>query len=252
MDYFLLLLVGKISKCTATHLRYLLGAAFGASMACVCIILTCIPGVMRIIIAYGFVGIVMLKICFKIKEFSKLYSATLYLYFFTFLYGGFFEWLKSQIPFFRRNGLTLLGLVSFGYFFCLFLLYVMNKIKGNGSQNIYQTTIYIGQEKIQVKALLDTGNSLMEPISKKPVSIINKSVMEVYLEELRQHGFRVIPFHSIGKEHGILEGYEVTQIIITKEERSIVISKGLLGIYEGRLSSSDEYQMILHPLWMKE
>lgn len=252
MDYFLLLLVGKLLKCTATHLRLILGAAFGAGMACVCIILTNVPGFMRIVIAYGFVGIVMLKICFKIKEFRKLYSATLYLYFFTILYGGFFGWLKSQIPFFRKNGLTLLSLVSSGYFFCLFLLFSMKKIKENRSENLYHTTIYIDQEQIQVKALLDTGNSLMEPISKKPVSIIEKSVVEKYLESLRQNGFRAIPFHSIGKAHGILDGFEVTQIIITKEDRNIVINKGIIGVYEGKLSGSGKYQMILHPILMEE
>lgn len=63
--------------------------------------------------------------------------------------------------------------------------------------------------------------------------------------------FRAIPFHSIGKAHGILEGYELTELIIFEENEQIKIERPVVGLFDGKLSAKAAYQMILHPALIK-
>lgn len=106
---------------------------------------------------------------------------------------------------------------------------------------------------IRMLALLDTGNGLIEPISKKPVCLVEKKFLEENMAkeggriEFHPHKFRVIPYHSVGKENGILRGYEMDRLIIDTDERRIMVEKPMIGIIEGRVSVNGTYRMILQP-----
>lgn len=100
--------------------------------------------------------------------------------------------------------------------------------------------------KLTLKALLDTGNGLREPISGRPVSIIERDVYDTLCHQTIQERYRVIPYHSIGKEHGILQGTEVDELIIWREDEPYVQKKAVIALYEGKLSGNGSYQMILH------
>ncbi len=60
-------------------------------------------------------------------------------------------------------------------------------------------------------ALIDSGNSLFEPISGKPVCVVGRTVFEA-LWEGAQEGFRAVPYHSIGKSRGILPAYLLAEL----------------------------------------
>ena len=66
-------------------------------------------------------------------------------------------------------------------------------------------------------------------------------------QEKRPEKMRVIPFHSIGKENGILEGYEVDKIEIEYNAEKRELNKVMIAVFQGKLSSKGEYQMILPP-----
>ncbi len=105
----------------------------------------------------------------------------------------------------------------------------------------------IGNKEISCIGLVDTGNSLFDPLTGKPVIILERSVMEKHNITIPIKGFRVIPFRSIGKQNGVLKGFIADRIQITQEEETREIPGVVVGIYEGRLNMNDEYQMILHP-----
>lgn len=247
MDYYVLLLVCKLLKCTATHVRLLLGAVFGAVCACLCLVFLDVPEVIRVIISYGFVGLFMLKISFRIHHFQTLFRALVYLYVVTFLYGGFFSFLNQLSPFVQQYELSLLSIISFGYFFCLIAITIIKKMNKSKLENIYQVTLTLGGKEHQVKALLDTGNSLTEPISQKPVSIIEFAILEPFILELEEKGMRVVPYHSVGMSNGLLKAYEFEVLNITNEECNITVKKEYIAVYDGILSAKGSYQMILHP-----
>ena len=65
---------------------------------------------------------------------------------------------------------------------------------------------YRGAEgPLRIHALVDSGNTLTEPISGAPVSVLDARIFyRLWPEGLS--GFRVIPYHSVGKKSGILKG----------------------------------------------
>lgn len=94
---------------------------------------------------------------------------------------------------------------------------------------------------ISVKALKDTGNHLIDPLTKKPVSIIEKDVINKLISEKTRMVY--VPFQSVGKHHGIMKACIVEQLEVEgRKYRNAVI-----GLFEGTLSKNNEYNMILHP-----
>lgn len=58
--------------------------------------------------------------------------------------------------------------------------------------------------------------------------------------------YRIIPFRSIGKEDGILEGTEVDALIICGKEGQKIEKDAVIALYKGRLSGDGSFQMILN------
>lgn len=99
---------------------------------------------------------------------------------------------------------------------------------------------------MKVKALLDTGNSLREPISKQPVCLIEETLLaKITLEN--PMFFRAIPFHSVGCMEGMLYGVQIPKITIYIEDDIYVIEQAVCAGIHHPLSSNGAYQMILHP-----
>lgn len=123
---------------------------------------------------------------------------------------------------------------------------------------IYPVILIEGDTQYHMKALLDTGNSLIEPISKKPVCIVGQNVFEQETvkegerKKFQPRTFRVIPYHSVGKENGILSGYEMDRLIIDTDERKVIIEKPMIGISRVPVGSPQSYQMILQPELLRE
>lgn len=121
-------------------------------------------------------------------------------------------------------------------------------------QRIFYPVTLIGNGmELRMTALLDTGNGLIEPVSQKPVSLIGKDVWkekaakEGGRKEFLPQKFRAIPYHSVGKEKGILCGYEMQRLIIDTDERRIIVENPMIGISDVPVGADASYQMILHP-----
>ena len=97
-----------------------------------------------------------------------------------------------------------------------------------------------------IRALLDTGNSLLEPISRKPVCIVEEEILACIT--LQNPLFlRAIPYRSIGCEQGTLYGVEIPKIKIFAEDASYTAECVICAGTPHKLSSKNMYQMILHP-----
>ena len=251
MDTLLLFLIRKVLRCTATRLRILLGSGFGAGMACVLTAVPLVPAWVKILTGYGMVSICMIKISFSGMNFKMACRAAVYLYGFSFLMGGVLEVLSEQIPFFRAHGMGVLGVCSAGVFTYGLFVDFYTKWKNHSGDAVLPVKVVWQDRELLLKALVDTGNSLYEPLGGKPVSIVEKNVMERMFCGGRPQCFRAIPFHSIGKAYGILDGYELTELIIFGKNEMIKIEKPMVGLFDGKLSAGAAYQMILHPTLTK-
>ena len=122
----------------------------------------------------------------------------------------------------------------------------------------YPVVLYCDGVEYPMKALVDTGNGLIEPISKKAVSLVGKDYFERQWEkEGERKGFqpvrfRVIPYHAVGTPNGILHGYEMDRLIIFTGDRKVEILKPMIGISENAVGNRGTYQMILQPQLLSE
>ena len=69
---------------------------------------------------------------------------------------------------------------------------------------------------LQIKGWLDSGNTLKEPITGRPVCIVRPGLMETLLSCMEQPELRytVIPYHSVGVEKSLLEGYRIDRLVV--------------------------------------
>ena len=105
------------------------------------------------------------------------------------------------------------------------------------------------ERELQILGLIDTGNGLTDPVSGQPVAIMEETVWNEMQKEKRPEKYKVIPFHSIGKKRGILEGYEVERIEIECESEKKELTNVTIAVFQGKLSVKGDYQIILPPQW---
>lgn len=101
-------------------------------------------------------------------------------------------------------------------------------------------------ENVVYKALFDTGNFLIDPISGKPVSVVEETDITRRWLEMYPQKYKIIPYQSVGRAHGILEGIVVDELMIQKEREQVVKKGAVIALYKGKLSKDGAFQMILN------
>lgn len=242
MDYILLMLLRKMLACTATHARVIVGAAAGAVLTCVIIVVPFPWVFVKLLLFHGVVNVIMLKAGLCVEWGRPFVKAFLFLYVGSFLLGGIIGFLHQYI----RTGSLFFALALLGY--CLtsgIWSLIEALIQYNRTHCV--AMLFWKERSCQVKTLIDTGNRLRDDKTGKPVSIIRPDVA-------RRLGFFEIPesskelhyihFHSIGKSEGKLPVFEIDKMCFTKDK--VEILRPLLAVC-GDEMDSDSYGMILNP-----
>ncbi|MCL6560885.1 MAG: sigma-E processing peptidase SpoIIGA [Firmicutes bacterium] len=131
--------------------------------------------------------------------------------------------------------------------------------------------IYMGARKVELEALLDTGNQLTDPVSMCPVVIVEYDSISDFLppglRKVLESGFepdftaigaeledpkwatrlRLIPYRSLGKSGGLLIGFKPDAVEVVYGGRVIRVTRVVVGIYRQRLSPEAKYNALLHP-----
>ncbi len=114
------------------------------------------------------------------------------------------------------------------------------------SRCIYEVILTQEGENVVCRALFDTGNLLTDPVSGKPVSVVEETnTMRGWIEKYPQK-YKIIPYQSVGREHGILEGIVVDELVIHREREQVVKRGAVVAFYKGKLSKNGDFQMILN------
>ena len=122
--------------------------------------------------------------------------------------------LIKRVPFLRKSMGGIAGILGMGT--AAFLLFSWAQERQRGKECVCRVSLVNGLEKVSVSALIDSGNSLVEPISGKPVSIIEKDVFASLWKKEPDY-YRAVPFHSIGKKRGMLKGFLLPEIHIERD-----------------------------------
>ncbi|WP_427338505.1 sigma-E processing peptidase SpoIIGA [Caloranaerobacter sp. DY30410] len=153
----------------------------------------------------------------------------------------------------------------------ILIKYTWSYIYGKISKDkiLVPITISLKNREVHIIALVDTGNSLKDPLTDTPVIIVQFSAIKKILPEKTKKFFemhdvkdlrlilpflqelgqdlkiRVIPFKTIGQENGVLFGFKPDKVIIKDQDRAI--TNIIVGIYNDKLSNDNKYEALLHP-----
>lgn len=247
MNLYLYLLTARTLKRTATRLRITVGSLVQSLLFCILILMPGIPAGIKRFVGPMIVSIVSTAVIFRCKNAYELFRCTGYQFIYAFVLGGALKFLFTSVPVLRGRQENIWYVPGAGFFGYWMVSWWIAQVKRKKTVHLYTVHLCGYDGTITVKALADTGNSLVEPISGKPVSVVEDGVLDKLEGVKVPEKLKLIPYHSVGKENGMMEGYEIPEIVIEDDREKIRWQKVIVGISRNRISAGGQYQMILHP-----
>lgn len=243
MDALVLLLVRQLRKHSAGIWRIFLSAGFGATAAV--FLFLQLPGWgWYQLLLHAVVNPWMVLIGLGKKKPKEFGADLLWTYGITLLLGGVLNW--GMEAFGQWEYFWLWVLV--GSFACLLAAYGIKRQQAR--RECFEVLLLTGREKLQLTGFLDTGNLLIDPFVHQPVHIIQEDLLETALEE-EQMSIRYIPFHSLGKEQGMLPVVTLPAMYIRETEGNgketvTFVERPVFGLAREKLFQNRDYQVILN------
>ena len=226
-DYLLLTVTGRVLKIRIPEVRRLLAAGIGSLTVCLVYLAGGQNSLAGKLIQYGAAAAGMVFTSLPKNQRGLFWKALFLLY---------------------LNGFLFFTLLSYELLSLAAKLLFRQKEQ---EQSIYAVTIRYQENTCTVRALLDTGNRLRDPVFGKPVSIITADLKTELLGE-QEPVMYPIPYHSVGRKTGFLPAFYADALELTGMDGACIrTEKPLLGITKEPLSLTENYSMILHPALMK-
>lgn len=271
LNFIIILSTAIIGKTNISFIRIFLSSVIGGLFAIFNYIIH-INSILGIIFKI-IISIIMMIIAFPKCNFRKKIKQLMFFYLVSFTFGGiafmllFFINPKNIII--RSNHLVgsypikiaiISGIIGFIIFFAISKI-----IKNNFTKKsiLCEIEIFYNGNVQKIKAMLDTGNFLKEPITKTDVIIVEKESLKSLIskdildniqsilqgkwlesENLHSYKLKLIPFSSLGNENGLLIGFKPDYIKIYSEEE-FMTNNVLIGVYDGKLSKSNLYTSLI-------
>ncbi len=170
------------------------------------------------------------------------------------------------------NGIFYIGkggymLIMIGAFTGMVIVFVLVKFirrRISRGTEIVDVSIEIMGGTLKCHGKVDSGNYLRDPLSGKPVSLIERKVAEntwgvIENNKNWENRVRVIPYKSVGCCGGTLTAVRCDSITIDRGEvfgrGKIYLRNAIIGFYEGSFAKKDEedsYSVLLQPDMLNE
>ncbi|MCP3026203.1 sigma-E processing peptidase SpoIIGA [Halobacillus sp. A5] len=281
MDGMILYLTQGITRAKTSNLRILLGA-FVAS--CIVPVTVLMPDFwMATITGKFFYSLLIIAAAFTFVSIRTAFIQWLTFYFVTFAIGGtlvgihFF--LNNQVQINQGEIITLS--TGFGdpfswIFVCigfplswLFTKWRMEHVQAHRlkTEDLYRVKIEFNGNSIVCTGLVDSGNHLIDPISKKMVFLADCHVWRNFfnndmvtkltgeeqmegienLEEPYRSAVRLIPYQGAGTGGQLMVTFVVDHITVYTSDGDLVVKKPLLGVQAHDLTVDQMYHILIHP-----
>lgn len=273
MDYIILTLTGAILRFPAGALKKCVGAASGAT--CYCIMLFLPAGcrlwgsAVLMLIAAGLMG----RMVFSLKSPREICRFLVIFYAAAFLTGGTVTamYYNTRLGYYIRKAVkgdeyaqimtgVLAGMVLAA---CIFMKMILVCVRERQREAAlyYEVTLCMSEVERTETALFDTGNHLKEPVSHKPVVIVDMTLGGELLDKktyeaikrfyqtgnlTEAEGIRLVPFRSVGKQNGILAAVFFDSMVIRGVQGDIRRTEVCVAISEGPVSVKGKYRVILN------
>ena len=249
-NYYAALLLEKLADCRLGSVRRILGAFTGAVLSCVLLFLPGLPGMVKVVAGELLTGLILAGTAARREKRVRFWVLFADFWAGVFLIGGILTALQNLFYLWTGRRLTVPGQILFGALSTALVSFGITLFRRLKGQSIFPVELRQGERQIWLKGLLDSGNSLQEPISGAPVCLMEQSAFEDFLpkayQEAHPERFRVIPFSSVGKERGLLQGFLVEQVILHRPERCEKKQDVVLAKAPEHMALEGRYQMILH------
>lgn len=276
MNYIIIFATGIILKIKMKQIRIILGSLIGA-------IYTIIAYVSNLRIYSNFIlkfilSIIIVYVSFNPQTQKQLWKSLLIFYLTSLVFGGAAfaiiyvvrpqEILRNNQLIFGTTSMKVILFSAILAFIVIILAFKIVKNKISKKDMFCDIEVKINEEIIKTKAMIDTGNFLKEPITNKPVVVIEHTLLydcipkqilnniEQILggdftnvpEEIREEyisKLKFIPFSSLGKQNGMLIGINAKYIKIKSEENENINENVIVGIYNKSLTKRGEYRALI-------
>jgi len=243
IDFLMLMLAARLCGFCAKPWRCLCGAALGGVYA----VFSLLPG---FIFLASFIWqliffLLMAGVGYGLRRAAMRPTALAFLC--SIALAGFFQFLLRYVPmppFHHRSGVIyphgarILLLFAGGFY--LAASFMASGSMKHSRGEVFPVTLSTQHRTMEVCALLDTGNSLHDPLSGKPVIVVNDGVLEdlfrislnrkeledapgIYsslVQRYPHHCFRLIPYKTVGVSGGVLLAGSC-RLRIGKREQSV-------------------------------
>ncbi len=281
INYLILYVTARFLKLRVSSLRLFAGAIVGA-LYVIFIILQ--PGmkVYYTTVAKILLSFFIVAVTFSPRKVLPFLKTLVIFYVSTFIFAGAalaFLYFNQQGGFVRngiiyvfgqsKGSLMFFGIITVGIIVKIFIEVIQSRI--TKEKLLIPVKIAFDNRSIHLSGLVDTGNSLKDPLSNLPVMVVEfKALAELLPLEIRSifenskeddlncitaaisksiwfSRFRLIPFSSLGKENGMLLGFKPDFIEVGEEEEKRDIKNVIVGIYNRSLSKNEKYKALLGP-----
>lgn len=277
MNYIILFATGYLMKISMKQMRIIAASILGGIYAVIAYL-----EILPIYSSFGMkiiLSIIMVYLAFHPKGIKNLCKKLIIFYLTSFAFGGcafaLLYFIRPQ-DILMRNGVyvgtypikiaLLGGIVGF---IITYLAFKIVKSKLHKKDMIYEIKISIQEKEIKLKAMLDTGNMLKDPISAMPVIVVEKEQLysilpsklldnidkliggegKTTLDQMEEKEyltkFRIIPFSSVGKQNGLMLGFKADQVTIEKDEEEITRKDIIIGIFNQTLDKNKHYSALI-------
>lgn len=284
INYLILLVTSKFSKNKAASLRLFLSSLLGTVYLVLMLILPDMK-IYTTVFSKLLLSIAMVAVAFSFRKITVFLKTLAMFYAATFLFAGagfalmFFnrDWgiikngvLVSPLTFLDTTWTELLLAVAVTL---IILRVVWDTVHSRFIKEklLVKISITFDNKATVLSALVDTGNSLHDPLTNMPVVVVEFSaIKELLPEDIRNifendsendlnsvsatiagsnwfSRFRLIPFTSLGRENGILIGFKPDYIEIAADEEKKGVRDVIVGIYNKALSKNQQYSALMNP-----
>ena len=273
INYFILLSSKRISGLNCKKIRLLLTSFLGAAISV--IYFFCSFGLIFDIFFKIFSSVILVITAFGIRPIKKVAKAFLSVLFISLVYAGLFfaitvsfnqPWIvyRSGIIYLNLSVAVIIVMTLVSYSLIAVFDYIITK---TGKEGYADLILIAFQKKVLLKAMVDTGNSLKDCFTGKPVIVCEyeavkniipetlkgifhtdtkKIISNISLIDKKLSGkIRLVPFHTIGG-NGLLPCFKPDELSITIGGKTYTTNELYIGVYPKNLSNG-EYQAILHP-----
>jgi len=255
VNYFLLLATSKLLRRNVKVLPMLLSALAGAFSSLYIFLPK--PSVIAELFFKVSVCFLMSAIAFGLRGIKQFLKASALLFAVTCGYAGIMMavWhifspkgmiINNSVVYFDISPLILVG-SSVAVYLVFVLLNLLFKRSAETAGEC-EISVTANEKNIKLKAILDSGNSLVDLFGKSEIIIADKLFVDQLFsnqneEELKTR-FRVIPCSTVSGDD-VLEGYRCDTAFVSGENKTVTLQKPILAVSKTALN--DGYNAIVNP-----